>query len=112
MAIRLSFLVHGFLLLLALGCAGHRAISLDLVADSQIAEAKAFVTGVADNMPLWDADTLARYERVEIATVKADVEVARRAGAKLAFLADVARLHQDWDALVALDKLLKKESLT
>ena len=111
MALRLSILLHG-LLLLALGCARHRAVSLDLVPDAQIAEARAFVSGVADNMPLWDADTLARYERVEIATVKADIAVAQRAAGKLAFLADVARLHQDWDALVTLDKLLKEESLT
>ena len=111
MALRLSFLVHG-LLLPALGCAGHRAAPLDLMPDAQIAEATAFVTGVADNMPLWDADALARYERVEIATVKADIAMAEREGAKPAFLADVARLHRDWDALLALDTLLKNEALT
>ena len=62
-------------------------------------------------MPLWDADAISRYERVEIATVKADIAVAQQDEEKGALLDDVTKLHDDWDALVALDEMLKKESL-
>ncbi len=55
---------------------------------------------------------LAQYERVEIATVKADIAMAKQAEEKGPFLEYVTKLHQDWDALVALDEMLKKESLT
>jgi hypothetical protein len=49
---------------------------------------------------------------VEIATVKADIAMAQQTEERAPFLAYVARLHDDWDALVALDEMLKKESLT
>jgi len=48
---------------------------------------------------------------VEIATVKADIAMAQQEENTSAFLADVTKLHNDWDALVALDEMLKKESL-
>ncbi len=80
--------------------------------DAEISEAKDFVVAVADKMPLWDADAISRYERVEIATVKADIAMAQQTGERAPFLDYVARLHDDWDALVALDEMLKKESLT
>jgi hypothetical protein len=49
---------------------------------------------------------------VEIATVKADIAMAQQTAEKGRFLEYVARLRDDWDALVALDERLKKESLT
>jgi hypothetical protein len=111
-ALRVSCLIHGVLLLLALGCAAHLPVTAPHVPDAEIAEARAFVAGVADKMPLWDADAISRYERVEIATVKADIAMAQQDQEEGRFLEDVSKLHQDWNTLLALDELLKKESLT
>jgi hypothetical protein len=110
MALRVSCLVHGLLLLA--GCSVHRRLTAVAVPDPEISDAKEFVGAVADKMPLWDADDISRYERAEIATVKADIAMARQEEEKAQFLDDVAKLHDDWDALVALDEMLKKESLT
>jgi hypothetical protein len=113
MALRVSCLIHGLLLLVA-GCSAHRPVAAVTVPhpDAEISDAKEFVGAVADKMPLWDADAISRYERVEIATVKADIAMAQQEEEKGALLEDVAKLHDDWDALVALDEMLKKESLT
>ena len=110
MALRISCMIHG-LLLLVVGCSAHRPVATVVVPDPEIADAKEFVGAVADKMPLWDADAISRYERVEIATVKADIAVAQQEEEKGPFLDDVTKLHDDWDALVALDEMLKKESL-
>jgi hypothetical protein len=108
----MSCLIHGVLLLILMGCAAHRPIALAPVPDQEVAEARDYVLAVADKMPLWDADAISRYERVEIATVKADIAMAQQEQERGAFLEYVARLRDDWDALVALDERLKKESLT
>jgi hypothetical protein len=112
----MSCLIHGVLFLILLGCAAHRPIAVapapDPAPDPEIAEARDYVLAVADKMPLWDADAISRYERVEIATVKADIAMAQQEQQRGPFLEYVARLRDDWDALVALDERLKKESLT
>jgi hypothetical protein len=108
----MSCLIHGVLFLILLGCAAHRPIAVPLAPDPEIAEARDYVLAVADKMPLWDADAISRYERVEIATVKADIAMAQQEQERGPFLEYVARLRDDWDALVALDERLKKESLT
>jgi hypothetical protein len=112
MALRVSCLIHGVLLLVA-GCSAHRPVAAAVAphADGEISDAKDFVGAVADKMPLWDADAISRYERVEIAIVKADIAVAQQEVEKSALLEDVVKLHDDWDALLALDEMLKKESL-
>jgi hypothetical protein len=110
--LRTSCLIHGLLFLILLGCAAHRPIAVEPVPDAEISEARDFVLAVADKMPMWDADDISRYERVEIATVKADIAMAQQTAEKGRFLEYVARLRDDWDALVALDERLKKESLT
>jgi hypothetical protein len=111
----MSCLIHGLLLLL-LGCAAHRSFPFNALPDPEIAEGREFVGAVAGKMPMWDEDAISRYERVEIATVKADIAMARQAEEKEpveeSFLACVSKLHDDWDALVAWDEMLKKESLT
>ena len=107
----MSCLIHGVLFLILLGCAAHRPIAVPPAPDPEIAEARDYVLAVADKMPLWDADDISRYERVEIATVKADIAMAKQDDEKSAFFEDVTKLHDDWDALVALDEMLKKESL-
>jgi hypothetical protein len=112
MALRMSCLIHGALLWLLLGCALHRPIPLNAVPDAEITGGRDFVGAVADKMPLWDEDAISRYERVQIATVKADIAMARQTPEKEPFLAYVSKLHNDWDALVAWDEMLKKESLT
>lgn len=112
MALRISLLIHCVLLLLLTGCSAHRPITAGPVGpDAEMIEAKEFVGTVADKMPLWDADAIAAYERVEIATVKADIAMAQQDDERGRLLDDVAKLHDDWAALVALDELLKKESL-
>src|SRR5271156_4951084 len=111
MALRVSCLIHG-LLLFVMGCSAHRPVAAIVVPDPEISDAKEFVGAVAGKMPLWDADAISRDERVEIATVKADIAMAQQEDEKGPFLEDVAKLHDDWDALVALDEMLKKESLT
>ena len=103
MALRISCLIHGVLLLLVSGCAAHKPVLRRGSPDPEISEAKDFVASVADKMPLWDADAISRYERVEIATVKADIAMAQQEEEKGEFLEDVSKLHHDWDALVALD---------
>jgi hypothetical protein len=112
MALRLSCLIHGVLLLLVSGCSAHKAVSSGILPDSEISEGKDFVAAVADKMPLWDADAISMYERVEIATVKADIAMSLEEDDKGRFLEDVAKLHQDWSALIALDEMLKEERLT
>ena len=111
MALRLSCLIHGVLFLILQGCAAHRPVTVAPAPDAEIAEARDYVLAVADKMPLWDADAISRYERVEIATVKADIAMAQQEQERGPFLEYVARLRDDWDALVALDERLKKESL-
>lgn len=111
MALRLSCLIHGVMLLLVSGCTAHRPVSVPVLPDAEISDAKDFVGAVVDKMPMWDADAISRYEQVEIATVKADIAMAQQDDEKSAFLEDVTKLHTDWDALVALDEMLKKESL-
>ena len=111
----MSCLIHGVLFLILLGCAAHRPIAVApdrSLPDPEVAEARDYVLAVADKMPLWDADAISRYERVEIATVKADIAMAQQEQERGPFLEYVARLRDDWDALVALDERLKKESLT
>jgi hypothetical protein len=110
MGLRISCLIHG-VLLLSLGCSAHRPVTVAALVDDEVSEGKAFVVAVADKMPLWDADAIAKYERAEIAAVKADIAMAQQEEDKNAFLEDVTRLQKDWDALVALDEMLKKESL-
>lgn len=111
MALRMSCLIHAMLLLL-LGCATHRPIVLSGLGDADLAAGKDFVGAVAAKMPMWDADEISRYERVQIATVKADIAMARQNEETASFLEYVSKLHVDWDALVAWDEMLKKESLT
>jgi hypothetical protein len=108
MALRISCLIHS-LLLLAAGCSAHRPFAAAAGPDPEISDAREFVGAVADKMPLWDADS--RYERAEIATVKADIAMAQQDEEKGPLLEDVAKLHDDWNALVALDEMLKKESV-
>jgi hypothetical protein len=108
----MSCAMHGVLLLLLLGCAAHRPLAARALPDPEISDAEKFVVAVADKMPVWDADSISRYERVEIAVVKADIAMAQQSRGNGLFLEYVTKLHDDWDALVALDELLKKESLT
>jgi hypothetical protein len=109
MGLRLSVLLHGVLLLLCLGCAHHRTVAVVAPVDDEVSEGKDFVMAVAKKMPLWDADAISQYELVEIATVKADIVMAQEAEDTGAFLEAVALLEHDWEALVALDEVLKKE---
>ena|ERR1700761_6851218 len=111
MGLRLSVLFHCVLLLLCLGCAQHHPVAVVVPVDDEVSKGKDFVAAVANKMPLWDADAISEYEQIEIAMVKADIAMAREAEDTGAFLEDVALLEHDWEALVALDEILKKESV-
>ena len=111
-ALRVSCVIHGFLLLLALGCAVHRPVAPLVVINPELEGARAFVVGVAGKMPLWDADPISRYERAEIAMVKADIVTAQQEDGQDGFLECVTKLHDDWNALLALDERLTRESIT
>ncbi len=93
MALRLSCLIHGVLLLLVSGCSAHRPVAVRVLPDAEISDSRDFVGAVADKMPLWDADAISRYEQVEIATVKADIAVAQQDDEKSPFLDDVTKLQ-------------------
>jgi hypothetical protein len=92
------------------GCGLHIRPGLPIGAappDPLLVEARQFVEAVAKNMPLWDADEgFARFEQEEIRTVKEDIVKARTGT-----LSDAAKLHLDWDKLLALDEMLHREYL-
>jgi hypothetical protein len=111
MALRISCLIHGVLLLVVSGCTAHKAVTTGILLDSDLSAGKEFVAAVADKMPLWDADSISRYERVEIAAVKADIAMAQQEEERGEFLEYVSKLRQDWGALVALDEALKEEQV-
>jgi hypothetical protein len=58
------------------------AYPVNALPDAEISEGREFVGAVAGKMPMWDADAISRYERVEIATVKADIAMAQQAEEK------------------------------
>src|ERR1700679_4380035 len=111
MWLRVSLLPHCILLLRCLGCAHHRPVAVVAPVDDEVSEGRDFVLAVAKKMPLWDADAISEYEQMEIATVKADIAMAEEEEEPGAFMEDVALLQHDWDALLALDEILKKESV-
>ena len=96
------------LLLLLCGCRQIK-ISAPMAPDPVLTEAAGYVDAIAAKMPLWDEDQLmARYEQAELATVKADIAVAKKTDRQEHFLNDVDKLRKDWDALVALDLMLQR----
>ena len=72
---------------------------------------RSMVATMAEKLPLWEADGVSRFERVEIATVKADIAVATNADTDDAFIAACDKLSDDWDSMCALDDTLKRENL-
>ena len=72
-------------------------------------DAHDFMMGVAEKMPLWDADKLGQFERREIAAVKEDIMAAEQASDPDDFLIDIQKLHDDVDILQALDDSLNHE---
>lgn len=104
-----STILHGVLLCLV-GCAIHKHLAAPTMSP-KVLNGRDFVAAVAEKMPLWDEDAVSRYEKVEIATVKADIEVAKLAATEEAFLEAVDKLDRDFGKLVALDNFLKVNSL-
>jgi hypothetical protein len=107
----ISFALHMALVLLV-GCTVRKPITVNPVADQQLSEAREFVLAVEDKMPLWDADKIAPYEKVQIAIVKADIAMAKASDSRDELLQWTTKLHRDWDELVALDESLKRNDLT
>lgn len=105
-----SIAIHLFLLGL-IGCAVQKPVTVKL--NPLVKEGQDYVMALSAKMPLWENDThYVVYERVELATVEADIEVAKRANSEIEFLKDVSKLKEDWTKLVALDDLLRHTSLT
>ena len=98
-------------LVLITGCGLHVRPGLPIGAmapDPMLVEAKQFVGAVEEKMPQWDADEdFAKYESEAIATVKADIAIARqeRHGR---YFEDVDKLREDWNKLLALDEMLQR----
>jgi hypothetical protein len=109
MPLRVSCLVHLCILVMLIGCAVHKPVAVP-GSSQAIMDGRDFVARVDARMPQWDADQgMERYERVEIATVKADIAMATEADTETDFLRDVAKLHEDWDKLCVLDQQLQRE---
>lgn len=81
------------------------------ITDDPLADATKFVTQVNQTLPAWEADTLAQYERPELAAVKKDVARGMGDTVEDDFLEDEARLERDWSNLVALDKALQRNNV-
>ena len=108
MPLRISCLVHLCVIVMLNGCAARKPVVAGV--SQEIMDSRDFVARVDAKMPQWDADQdLARYERVEIATVKADIAMATEADTEADFLRDVAKLREDWDTLCVLDQQLQRE---
>jgi hypothetical protein len=106
-----SMFIHS-LLLFVIGCVVHKPVTVHEV-DPLVKEGQEYVMALSAKMPEWEKDThYVIYERVELATVEADIEVAKRATGEIEFLKDVSKLREDWNKLVALDDLLRHTSLT
>ena len=71
-------------------------------------DAHEFMLAVAEKMPVWDADALGQFERAEISTVKEDIMAAQAEISADDFLIDIEQLHEDVNALLALDEALTK----
>ena len=81
--------------------------------DEEVSKANVFVEAVEAKLPEWDAgEMFAQYEQVEIAQVRRDVQSAKEMDNAPELLAAVARLHIDWNKLVALDERLRKVEIT
>lgn len=101
-----SIFIHAALLLVV-GCAVHKPATVTELSP-EVMSARDYVAAVAAKLPLWDADSTARFETVEIATVKADIAMATDANTEQQFLADVDKLEKDFNDLMVLDELLKQ----
>jgi hypothetical protein len=106
--LRISCLVHLCVIVMLNGCAVRKPAVARV--SQEIMDGRDFVARVDAKIPQWDADQdLARYERVEIATVKADIAMATEADTEADFLRDVTKLREDWDRLCVLDEQLQRE---
>jgi hypothetical protein len=107
--LRISCLVHLCVIVMLNGCAVRKPVVVP-GPSQEIMDGRDFVARVDAKIPQWDADQdLARYERVEIATVKADIAMATEADSEADFLRDVTKLREDWDRLCVLDEQLQRE---
>jgi hypothetical protein len=112
MAVRWSCAAHGLVVLaVLLGCRAHLPVVAATAPDAEVAGARQFAEAVAEKLPEWDADSVAPYETAAITAVKADVVATLNEDDRDALLEDAGRLHDDWDALLALDELLKHEGV-
>jgi hypothetical protein len=97
------------------GCALRHPAAVDvndtLVLDALVLEAKGYVATVNSKMPLWDADDLGRFERQEIAQVKADIRAAKSAPTPEDILRDANLLEEDFEALMRLDHRLRVDGI-
>ncbi len=112
-AVRFSLICHLAVLLALTGCTMHKpSIAKPTQLDYEATSARDFVQAIAEKMPQWDADEkYAFYEQNELKQVKRDLIAAKEATSNVELLIRVSKLHEDWDALVALDDLLHIDRL-
>lgn len=109
-SLRHSIFIH-LILLGMVGCAVRKPVTVSEL-DPLVKEAQEYVKAVDAKIPLWEDDThYVIYEKSELATVKADIEIAKQATGEVEFLKDVSQLEEDWNKLIALDDLLRHISL-
>lgn len=77
------------------------------IAPDNLTAGKLFVESSIKELPVWEADDLAQFERPEIATIRVDNLSCETAPTTDDFLIDVEQLRLDWDALVARDGMLQ-----
>jgi hypothetical protein len=66
---------------------------------------------IADELPRWEEDRLARYERAELAAVRADVEACKAATNADEFQIDVEQLTDDLGVLLSVHEALSRGPL-
>lgn len=81
------------------------------VSPDPLAVATDFVSKVIQTFPAWEQDTLAQYERPELAAVKRDINRCIGDEVEDDFLQDAIRLERDWGTLVSLDKALQRNEV-
>jgi hypothetical protein len=102
-----SLMAH-LLLVGVVGCAVH---SKPVVEDVDVENAQAIYKAVSKQMPAWEKDKLARFERRELATIEADLAMMQTPLTRQEFLTWAAKTNQDWDNLCVLDAALSRNDL-
>lgn len=73
---------------------------------SALDQAHVVLKTIIQSLPYWEADSLGRYERAEIAAVKFDIRACEMAASTDDFFIDYEKFKADLGALLSLDDAL------